>query len=343
MIKVFIIDDSNIVRCELKKILSCVVGIELIGEAENPIDAFEVFKKVGLPDVFILDIEMPKMDGLTFLRNIMTQKPIPVIICSALATRGSSLAVDALRIGAVDIITKPKINLKNFFNDYKDEFIDKIKSASKSKVLFHKIENKFEEDYSINKASIPSTKFIAIGSSTGGVQTLEEILTHLKKNHQGIIIVQHMPEGFTASFAKRLNQICKNSEVIEGQNGDYILNGRIIIAQGGIHTEVIKGSKGYKLILRDFSKVNSHKPSVNVLFKSVAKVAGRYTTGFILTGMGSDGASGLKIMKDVGANTYAQNKKTSIVYGMPKVACEMGAVKESLSIFEITKKINNLK
>ena len=344
MIKVFIIDDSMMVRNAIFKILKGEKDIKIIGEAPNPVDAFEVFRKVGLPDVFILDIEMPKMDGLTFLKQIQKQKPIPVIICSTLVHKGSSEAIDALRLGAVDIVLKPKINVKEYFIEQKDIFLNAIRGAALSKVNFSpsSVEQKEVSQKDV-KAGVPSKDFIAIGSSTGGVQVLEEILTKLKPSHLGIVITQHMPEGFTSSFSNRLNNLTK-SLIVEAKDGEVICENKVIIAKGGIHMEVIKDENDgfYKIRLRDFPKVNSHRPSVNVLFSSISKVIDKNVTAFILTGMGDDGAVGLKKLKDKGCDTYGQNKQTCVVYGMPNIANQIGAVKSEMSIFEIIKKINSL-
>ncbi len=344
MIKVFLIDDSVIVRQGFKKIFADVADIEVIGEADNPVDAFDEFKKVGLPDLFILDIEMPKMDGLTFLKKITEQRPTPVIICSTLVTNGSSAMIDAMRFGAADVVAKPKINLNKFFGEYKQELLDKVRAVAASKVSLHaNVTSKDSVVKTGEKPSMPSAKIIVIGSSTGGVQVLEEIITHLRPDHQGIMIVQHMPAGFTASFAKRLNDISPNSEVLEAKEGDIVMNGRVLIAPGDKHMEVKKEGLKYVVALKDYPRVNSHKPSVNVLMASVAKEVKGNATGFILTGMGDDGAKGLKQMRDAGAKTYAQNKQTATVYGMPKMAVELGGTDTTLSIFDITKTINSIK
>jgi len=344
MIKVFLIDDSIIVRQGFKKIFADVKDIEVIGEADNPVDAFVEFKKVGLPDLFILDIEMPKMDGLTFLQKITAQRPTPVIICSTLVTNGSSAMIDAMRFGAADVVSKPKINLNKFFGEYKEELLAKVRAVASSKVSCN-VNVSRQDRIAKNQSgpSTPSAKVVAIGSSTGGVQVIEEIVTHLKANHQGIMIVQHMPAGFTASFAKRLNDLSPNSEVLEAKEGDIVLNGRVLIAPGDKHMEIKKDGLKYRVALKDYPRVNSHKPSVNVLMSSVSKEVKGNATGFILTGMGDDGATGLKQMRDVGAKTYAQNEKTSTVYGMPKMAVQVGGTDTTLSIFEITKTINALK
>ncbi len=344
MIKVFLIDDSVIVRQGFKKIFAAIADIEVIGEADNPVDAFAEFKKVGLPDLFILDIEMPKMDGLTFLKKITAQRPTPVIICSTLVTNGSSAMIDALRFGAADVVAKPKINVNKFFDDYKQELLDKVRAVAASKISNnHHLAPAKSRTQSTAKPMMPSAHVVAIGSSTGGVQVLEEIITHLKPNHQGIMIVQHMPAGFTASFAKRLNDIAPNSEVLEAKEGDMVMNGRVLIAPGDKHMEVTKEGLKYCVTLKDYPRVNSHKPSVNVLMSSVAKAVKGNATGFILTGMGDDGANGLKQMRDAGAKTYAQNAQTATVYGMPKMAVQSGGTDTTLSIFDITKTINDIK
>jgi len=354
MIKLFIIDDSALVRNELKKIFAPITDIEIIGSAPNPVDAFALFKKVGLPDVFILDIEMPKMDGITFLEMISKQKPIPTIICSTLVTRGSSSAIDAMRMGAVDIILKPTANLQQFFGQRDDEFISKVRIASKSQAKFlsnirrtseEKVLNANQQSSSVkaNRSFPPSKKIIAIGASTGGVQVLEELLRQLDPHHPPILITQHMPAGFTASFADRLNNILPNSNVKEAKNGDTLIHGRILIAPGDLHMEVEKNGFQYRVALKNYPKVNSHKPSVNVLFMSMAKEVGIFGVGFILTGMGDDGATGLLEMKNVGAATYAQEEKSCIVYGMPKQAVAINAVKNSLSLDKIANIINTVR
>ncbi|MEN4054041.1 chemotaxis-specific protein-glutamate methyltransferase CheB [Sulfurimonas sp. NWX79] len=354
MIKVFVIDDSALVRNEFKKIFSPINDIEIIGSAPNPVDAFEVFRRTGLPDVFILDIEMPKMDGLTFLEMIGKQKPIPTIICSTLVTRGSSSAIDAMRMGAVDIVLKPTSNINEFFGNKREEFVSKVRIAAKSHATYiqnirrtseSKILSEKQVSSSVKAASSlpPSKKIIAIGASTGGVQILEQLLMQLEPNHPPIVITQHMPAGFTASFADRLNQILPVSHVKEATEDDVLMHGRILIAPGDLHMEVQKKGFQYKVVLKNYPKVNSHKPSVNVLFRSMAKEAGIFGVGFLLTGMGDDGATGLLEMKNAGAATYVQEEKSCIVYGMPKKALEIGAAKASLSLAEMANIINTVR
>ncbi|MBD3841489.1 MAG: chemotaxis-specific protein-glutamate methyltransferase CheB [Campylobacterales bacterium] len=341
MIKVFIIDDSLMVRNAIIKLLKDQKDIDIIGEAANPIDALSVFKKVGFPDVFILDIEMPKMDGLTFLKKINEQNPTPVIICSTLVTLGSNAAIDALRYGAVELIQKPSIKVKEFFDEQKDDFIKAIRHAAVSKINYKKnLKNSSIENQS-NKVDLkPSKKFIAIGSSTGGVQVIEEIVLQLRSNHPGIVITQHMPEGFTNSFATRLNSIA-TSKIVEAQNDQVIEDNKVIIAKGGIHMEVYEENGIYKIKLRDFPRVNSHKPSVNVLFKSISKIKNPQLKAFILTGMGDDGASGITKLHQMGIETFGQNEQSCTIYGMPKEASKLGGITKELNIEQIIETINN--
>ena len=348
MIKVFVIDDSAVVRNSFSNLFSKVKDIELIGTANNPVDAFGVFKKVGLPDVFILDIEMPKMDGLEFLKKINQQKPIPVIICSTMASHGSTAAIDAMRMGAVDIVHKPNINLGKFFDENTESFLNKVRAASKAKISFNSNapRKKYllkENEYGKNSALRTSKKIVAIGSSTGGVQAIEQITKNLKPNHPAIAITQHMPVGFTYGFASRLNELLPNSDVKEAKDGDALLPGRILIAPGNLHMEVKKDGFMYKVVLKDYPKVNSHKPSVDVLFASMAKEAKMQGVGIILTGMGEDGAKKMLAMKEAGALTYAQTEDSCVVYGMPKKAVEMGGVTSSLDLVELSHMINDLR
>lgn len=344
MIKVFVIDDSHLVRNAFKEIFNSAKDIELIGSAENPVDAFEVFKKVGLPDIFILDIEMPKMDGLTFLEQINKQKPIPVIMCSTLVSKGSTAAIDALRMGAVEIVEKPTVKLKEFFSENTQDFLDIVRAAAKSNVQYNfKIQHKAHASQQKPSTLPASKKIVAIGASTGGVQVIESIVSRLKLNHPAIVITQHMPAGFTHSFASRLDTIAPNSQVKEAAEGDALLPGRVLIAPGNLHLEVVKKGYSYAATLKDYPKVSSHKPSVNVLFASMAKEVGKNGVGIILTGMGEDGAVKLKAMKDAGAKTYAQNQHSSTVFGMPKRAIELNAVDDVMSISRIVDVINNLR
>jgi two-component system chemotaxis response regulator CheB len=348
MIKVFVIDDSAVVRNAFSNIFSKANDIKLIGVANNPVDAFAIFKKVGLPDVFILDIEMPKMDGLEFLKQINEQKPTPVIMCSTLASDGSSAAIDAMRMGAVDVVHKPSVNVGKFFDDEAESFLAKVRAAAKSKVSFNpkaptKRYRLEEHEYGKNSAIKPSKKIVAIGSSTGGVQAIEELTKYLKPNHPAIAITQHMPVGFTKSFALRLNELLPYSDVKEAKDGDTLLPGRILIAPGNLHMEVKKEGFVYKIVLKDYPKVSSHKPSVDVLFASMAKEVKSQGIGIILTGMGEDGAKKLLAMREAGAKTYAQSESSCVVYGMPKKAVQIGAVTHSLNLIQLAQIINDLR
>ena len=333
MIKIFIIDDSMLTRNFIKKVLKNQENIEIIAEASNPIEALEKIVEVGLPDVFILDLEMPQMDGLEFLEKLKNERPVPTIIFASLENDKSEKALKALELGAIDIVVKPldfrNLNIEEFTND----FLNKIKAASGSK------NNIFQKEKEINTTN----KVIAIGASTGGVQTLELILTKLKPNHAPILITMHMPEGFTASFAKRLDKFCLNSIVKEAKNNELINSGMIFIAPGDLHLEIEKINNKYFTSLKDYPKVSNHKPSVDVLFRSFAKNVKENSIAFILTGMGKDGAIGISEIKDTGGLTYGQDEETSIVYGMPKVAFEMGAIDSQVSITQIIDIINTIR
>jgi len=282
---------------------------------------------------------MPKMDGLTFLEKLSKQNPVPTITCSAVAQKGTPKAIKALELGAVDIIVKPSKGLKDN-TDIVDEFVTKIHAAYNSKII--KITNT-----KANKNNQPlkkTDKIIAIGSSTGGVQTLEKILIDLQPNHSPILITQHMPAGFTASFANRLNKLCENSYIKEASDGDAILSGQILIAPGDMHLEVLHdGMNKYRAVLKDFPKVSNHKPSVDVLFTSLAREAKQNAVAFILTGMGKDGAIGIKKVLDLGGATFGQDEETSVVYGMPKVAWELCGVQKQIPLEEVANTINNIK
>ncbi len=294
------------------------------------------------------------MDGITFLEQIGRQRPIPTIICSTLVERGSSSTIDALRMGAVDIIQKPTAKINTFFDDIQTDLIQKVRIAANAKVNFldnnirrssnAKVlhQNQVSSSVKAAKSRTPSKKIIAIGASTGGVQILEELLSQLEPNHPPIVITQHMPPGFTKSFSDRLDSVISSSHIKEAADGDTLMHGRILIAPGDLHMEVHKSGFAYKVALKNYPKVNSHKPSVNVLFRSMAKEVGIFGVGFILTGMGDDGAMGLLEMKNAGATTYAQEEKSCIVYGMPKKAVEAGAVKESLSLEKMAHIINTI-
>ena len=353
-IKVMIVDDSALVRQVVTQAISREPSIEVIGTAQDPLFAFDKLR-TQWPDVFILDIEMPRMDGLTFLKKIMAERPTPVIICSSLAEKGAQVTMEALAAGAVSIITKPRINLKSFLQDSSNDIVSAIKGAAKSNMrALQRITTVSAPalDRAKNTADVmlPSTshqgarmygttdRLIAIGTSTGGTQALEAVLTRLPATSAGIVIVQHMPEKFTAMFAERLNGLCP-MEIKEARDGDRVRAGIALIAPGGRHMMLKRSGAQYYVEVKDGPVVNRHKPSVDVLFRSVAQVAGKNALGIIMTGMGDDGARGLKEMRDAGATTLAEDESTCVVFGMPKEALKMGATDRAIPLDRIPQEI----
>ena len=351
-IKVMIVDDSAVVRQVLTSYLEASKEVEIIGAASDPIFAIEKMQKEW-PDVIILDVEMPRMDGITFLKKIMAQRPTPVIICSTLTEKGAETTMEALAAGAVSIITQPKAGLKSFMTESADDLVQHIKAAAKAnvrKILHHdpqpvlKTPAKLTADAVLapKPAAMAQTteKIVAIGTSTGGTQALERVLTALPRVCPGIVIVQHMPENFTAAFAARLNQLCA-IEVKEAAKGDRVVMGRALIAPGGKHMVLKRSGAQYFVDVIDGPPVSRHKPSVNVLFRSVAQSAGKNALGIIMTGMGDDGAQGMKEMHEVGATTVAQDERSCVVYGMPKEAVKLGGVNKSIALDAIAAEIQN--
>jgi len=354
-IKLFIIDDSAVVRQTISKLIQDEEDIELLCVAADPIYAMQKFKKVGIPDVIILDIEMPRMDGLTFLKKIMQEQPIPTIICSGVAKSGNPKAIEALQSGAIELIEKPNLKTKAFLEESKASLIHSIKAAAKSKVkkIFSKnvksgklpsISNISTDAVLLKKNPIVRTKqkIIAIGSSTGGVQVLESILTSLKSPTAPILITQHMPAGFTASLAKRLHSI-SNISVKQAEDGDVIQTSTAYIAPGDKHMIIKQVGLNYIIKIIDGPKISHHRPSVDILFRSFANEIGANGIGIILTGMGSDGAHGMLEMYENDAKTYAQDEESCVVYGMPNEAVKLGAVKRSLSIQKIIELVQSIK
>ncbi len=344
-IKVMIVDDSALVRQVVSQALSRVAGIEVIATASDPVFAIEKLKTMW-PDVIVLDIEMPRMDGISFLRKIMAEHPTPVIICSSLAEGGAQATFDAMAAGAVSIITKPKAGLKGFLEDSSNDIVQAVRTAARANLrAMPRAASGQSANFNRPKLSadvvIPpgaptamartTDQLIAIGTSTGGTQALEAVLTRLPSTCLGIVIVQHMPEKFTAMFAARLNSICE-IEVREAQNGDRVIPGRALIAPGGRHMMLKRSGAQYVVDVVDGPLVNRHKPSVDVLFRSVAKYAGANALGIIMTGMGDDGARGMREMHDAGAKTIAQDEASCVVFGMPKEAIKMGGVDQVLPL-----------
>ncbi len=352
-IKVLIVDDSALVRRTMTSILETDPAIEVIGAAADPyIAAGKISQQ--LPDVITLDVEMPRMDGLTFLKKIMSQHPIPVVIVSSLTAKGTETALKALEYGAVEIITKPQVtSTKEFIEENRQELCDIIKAAAQAKLRRRPIttttsapakplssgtvvQPKLSADAVImpsqSKSMIQTTeKVVAVGASTGGTEAVRLFLEALPLDAPGIVIVQHMPELFTKSFANRLNEICKIT-VKEAENGDTVIRGRALIAPGNKHMLLKRSGARYYVEVKEGPPVNRHRPSVDVLFRSTARYAGKNAIGIIMTGMGNDGAQGLLEMKEAGAYTLAQDEKSCVVFGMPKEAIKLNAAHTILSL-----------
>lgn len=348
-INVLLVDDSAVVRQVLLAILSDTPDIHVMGAASDPIFAMDKLTREW-PDVIVLDVEMPRMDGITFLKKIMSERPTPVVICSSLTPRGAETTLQAMAAGAVEIITKPTTGLKNFLLESAPELVAAIRAAAQVNVrnlgkrpapLAPAI--KLSADAVLPAANghamaQTTERIVALGTSTGGTQALEAVLTALPRVSPGIVIVQHMPEKFTASFAARLNSLCQ-IEVREARNNDRIHPGLALIAPGGKHMMVTRSGAFYHVQVVDGPLVNRHRPSVDVLFRSVAKFAGRNATGVIMTGMGDDGARGLKEMLDAGSATVAQDEASCVVFGMPKEAIKLNAAQRVLGLQEIAQAI----
>jgi two-component system, chemotaxis family, protein-glutamate methylesterase/glutaminase len=344
-IKVLIVDDSAVVRQTLAAILESDPMIEVMDTAMDPFFAAKIIQN-EVPDVITLDIEMPRMDGLTFLRKIMRQHPIPVVVISSLTAEGTVTALRALEYGAVDIITKPQLGTKKFLEESQIRLCDAIKAASKAKLKVRtlpvapiEVKPKLSADAILLKSSplsmIKTTEsVVAIGASTGGTEALSVFLKALPSDCPGIVIVQHMPEIFTKAFANRLNSECRIS-VKEAEDGDTILRGHALIAPGNKHTMVKRSGSRYYVEVVDGPLVNRHRPSVDVLFRSAAQNAGANAIGIIMTGMGDDGARGILEMKEAGALTIAQDEHTCVVFGMPKEAIKRNAISHILPLDKI--------
>lgn len=369
--RVLIVDDSAVVRQTLKGIIDSDPELEVMGTASDPFVAAKYIAE-EVPDVITLDVEMPRMDGLTFLRKIMTQHPIPVVIISSLTEQGTTTGIRALELGAVEIITKPQMDTKRFIEESQIRICDTVKAAAHARI--HRISG-FQEAHQINRPPAPSPsadaqaerrphasighpvapKFsadvilpaghtesmiktteivVAVGASTGGTEALTTFLKAMPVDCPGIVIVQHMPEKFTTSFANRLDEICKIS-VKEAANGDAVIRGHALIAPGNYHLLLKRSGARYYVEVREGPLVNRHRPSVDVLFRSTARYAGANAIGIIMTGMGDDGAHGLKEMKEAGAKTIAQDEHSCVVFGMPKEAIKLGTADLVLPLEQI--------
>ena len=344
MIKVMVVDDSAVVRQVVSGLLAADPEIEVLCAVAYPLLAMNRMK-VQWPDVIVLDIEMPRMDGITFLKKIMAERPTPVVICSTLAEAGAKTSIEALSAGAVSIITKPTLGLKQFLVDASNDLISAVKGAARANVSkLRVVEKKLNADVILPPQERPGAmlqtteRVVALGTSTGGTLALEALLSSLPRVTPGIVVVQHMPEKFTAEFANRLNSL---SEIIvkEAQNNDRVIPGQALIAPGGKHMLLRRAGAQYFVEVMDGPLVNRHRPSVDVLFRSVARCAGSNALGVIMTGMGDDGAAGLLEMRNAGAQTVAQDEESCVVFGMPKEAIKRGAVQKVVPLGDIGREI----
>jgi two-component system, chemotaxis family, protein-glutamate methylesterase/glutaminase len=344
-IRVLVVDDSALVRQILVEIMKTARDIEVVGTASDPYVARERIKELN-PDVLTLDVEMPRMDGITFLANLMRLRPMPVVMVSSLTERGAETTLKALELGAVDFVSKPKIDVAGTLRDFADEILGKIRIAAGARVSTRVstatptlVPPKHSAD-----AILPANhgarmlrttdRIVAVGSSTGGTEAIREFLTALPADSPAIVIAQHIPAAFSAPFARRMDALCQLS-VCEAADGQYIMPGHVYIAPGGRHLLIERDGARYLCRLNDGPPVNRHCPSVDVLFRSVAQQVGPNSIGVILTGMGDDGARGLKEMREAGAPTIAQDEATSVVWGMPGAAVKLGAVDEILPLFQV--------
>lgn len=338
-INVLIIDDSALIRAILTEVINSYSDLYVAGAASNPLQAREMIKTLN-PDVLTLDVEMPEMDGLTFLDKLMRLRPMPVLMISSLTERGSEAALRALELGAVDFLPKPKMGIADGLREYADTIAEKIRVAYQARGKF-KIPTT-----PVNRETLPALgmrigsteKIIAVGASTGGTEAIKEFLIRLPADAPGIVIAQHMPEAFTKSFAARLDSLCKIS-VVEAQGNERILPGHAYIAPGHSHLLLKRSGANYMTELSQSPPVNHHRPSVEVLFRSVAQNAGKNVVGVMLTGMGKDGAIGMLEMRQAGAYNFAQDEATCVVYGMPREAVAVGAVDEIVPIQDMAQKV----
>ncbi len=354
-IKVLIVDDSSLIRRLLSEILSTDNGIEIVGTAQDPFAARDKIKKLN-PDVITLDVEMPRMDGITFLRNLMRLHPVPVIMISSLTEKGADITLEALEAGAIDFVAKPKIDISHSLPDYTLEIISKVKAASKANVhaitsqpnSIKDVEPRLSADVILEKQNRPGKRhfkttdtIVALGASTGGTEAIKEVLVKMPADAPGIVISQHIPEAFSGAFSKRMNS-CSAMTVYEAHDGQQVLPGHVYIAPGNHHLLIERNGARFICRLNDGPAVNRHRPSVDVMFRSVAQNIGHNAIGVLLTGMGNDGAEGMKELHDAGARTVVQDENTSVVWGMPGEAVKLGCVDSVLSLDAIPEKIISL-
>jgi two-component system chemotaxis response regulator CheB len=326
--KVLIVDDSALIRAVMSEIVNSQPDMEVVGAAPDPLVARDIIKRLN-PDVLTLDVEMPKMDGLDFLEKLMRLRPMPVLMVSSLTERGSEITMRALELGAVDFVTKPKISIQTGMREYTDVIADKIRGAARARIKPRTLNTAAQAPVlpALRSPLTSSEKLIIIGASTGGTEAIREFLMQMPSDCPGILITQHMPEGFTSSFARRLDSLCKIT-VVEAAGNERVLPGHAYIAPGHSHLLLTRSGANYMTRIEQSPPVNRHRPSVDVLFRSAAAAAGKNAVGVILTGMGKDGAAGMLEMKQAGAHNFAQDEASCVVFGMPREAIAVGATHE---------------
>ena len=345
LIKVLVVDDSALIRHLLTEILSTDPSIEVVGVASDPFIAREKIKRLS-PDVITLDVEMPRMDGLQFLRNLMRLRPMPVVMVSSLTQAGATVTLEALELGAVDFVAKPEVDVAEGLKAYSDDLIEKVKAASVARV--NHLATAATQSVSVNRPAKKTSlnfgttdKILAIGASTGGTEAIREVLRNLPADTPGTVIVQHIPGMFSSAFAKRMDG-CSEMTVCEAEDGMRVLHGHVYIAPGGKHLKLRRDGARYYCVVDETAAVNRHRPSADVLFDSVAREMGKNAICVLLTGMGKDGASGMLAMREAGAVTLAQDEASSVVWGMPGAAYHLGAVQELLPLRKIAPRITAL-
>jgi two-component system chemotaxis response regulator CheB len=339
--RVLIVDDSALIRSVLSEIIAKQVDLEVVGAAPDPLVAREMIRALN-PDVLTLDIEMPRMDGLDFLEKLMRLRPMPVVMVSTLTERGAEVTIRALELGAIDFVSKPKLGIASGMQQLSDEICDKIRIAAKARLHRHLTPRpasaSADKTAPAHYSRVSTEKVLAIGASTGGTEAIREVLTRLPADFPGVLITQHMPPGFTRSFAARMDSLSRIS-VSEAKDGERVLPGHAYIAPGDRHLRLAKSGSNYVIAIDDGEPVNRHRPSVEVLFQSVAEVAGANAMGVMLTGMGKDGAHAMRVMRDAGSFNVAQDEASCVVFGMPREAIALGAVQEVLPVTQIAERL----
>lgn len=337
-IKVLVVDDSALIRALLKEIIASDPDLILVGQAPDAYVARDMIKQFN-PDVITLDIEMPRMDGLTFLEKLMHARPTPVVMISSLTEQGAEATFRAMELGAVDFVAKPKLGIREGMADYAEEIRQKLKDASRARIIRRPTDNAPRAPSAATRATsrMPfagTEKILAIGASTGGTEAIKDVLLDMPADSPGIVITQHMPAGFTRTFAERLNRLTRLN-VMEARGGERIMPGQAYIAPGGQHLLVVRSGANYETRLSDAEPVWRHRPAVDPMFESLAECAGQNVVAALLTGMGKDGARGLLAIRESGGYTFAQDEATSVIYGMPKEAVNLNAAEEVLPLQEI--------